>query len=210
MFHLSSHQYYENRPLFCVDEENINYTEEELCPEYWLNLSLAEFWSMYEVAYVKKSSKEQIKKSNLIPLLNKKGFIRRRSERAVLRYHLTYDNDEDMARGLLILFYPFRNEYSEIHEQDVKTLLSENKDMIEEKRSVFEKYKLMSDLIASIQSDIEKNEASPEVDDSTEEAEEIETTNVRDIENFNKWAKLQATKDLSKFKDLTISVMLMN
>ena len=32
---------------------------------------------------------------------------------AVLRYYLSYDNDEDLARGLLILFMPFRDEMME-------------------------------------------------------------------------------------------------
>ena len=59
----------------------------------------------------------------------------------VLRYYLSYDNDEDLARGLLILFFPFRNEYEEIHLDDVKQLLRENLQSIEEKRVLFEKYK---------------------------------------------------------------------
>ena len=37
-----------------------------------------------------------ITKTNLIPLLNNKGYIRRRSERAVLRYYLTLDNDDEV------------------------------------------------------------------------------------------------------------------
>ena len=67
-------------------------------------------------------------------LLNGKGFIRKRLESAVLRYYINYDNDEDMARSLLILFLPFRSEMEEIHNQDVKELLSTSEGFITEKR----------------------------------------------------------------------------
>ena len=44
---------------------------------------------------------------------------------AVLRYYLNYTNDEDLARGLLIFFFPFRDELKDIHSQDVKQNLVE-------------------------------------------------------------------------------------
>ena len=54
--------------------------------------------------------------SNLIKLQNGKGFVRKQIKcSAILRYYLNYSNDEDLARGLLILFKPFRNEMKEIH-----------------------------------------------------------------------------------------------
>ena len=89
----------------------------------------------------------------------------------------------------------------EIHRQDVKQLLKDNQDLIEEKRNLFEKYKLMTELISSIQPDIEKDKN----DNSEEETEdeEIETTSALEIEDFNKWARNQAAKDLSNFKKLT-------
>ena len=102
---------------------------------------------------------------------------------------------------MLILFYPFRDEFKDIHINDVKELLAENIDTIEEKRSIFEKYKLMSDLIATIQSEKDNNQEGVEEED--EELNEIETTDINEIEQFNKWARMQASKDLSKFKDLT-------
>ena len=121
---------------------------------------------------------------------------------AVLRYYLAYDNDEDFARGLLILFFPFRNEIEEIHSKDVKLVLSENCEKIEEKRAIFEKYKLMSDLISAMQTEVVS--ADQGIDEKEEDENcEIETTELTDIEQFNKWAKSQATKDLSKFKNLT-------
>ena len=52
---------------------------------------------------------------------------------------------------------------------------------------------------------MKKNEDIANEDDVDEdtEAKEIETTNVEDIEDFTQWAKGQASKDLSKFKNLT-------
>jgi hypothetical protein len=83
---------------------------------------------------------------------------------AVLRYYLNYNNDEDLARGLLILFKPFRNEMDEIHRQNVKELLSQFNDLITEKRTIFEKYRVMSDLIANIQpEDLDKDNEDDDV-----------------------------------------------
>ena len=70
---------------------------------------------------------------------------------AVIRYYLNYSNDEDLARRLLILFLPFRNEMKEIDSRDVKQVLYEFKDLINTKRKIFEKHKVNSELIATIQ-----------------------------------------------------------
>ena len=137
----------------------------------------------------------------MIPLQNGKGFIRRRRQPAILRYYLNFGNDEDLARGLLILFKPFRNEMNDIHRHDVKALLNENNSLISEKRAKFEKYQTMLDLISSIQSKIKNDEY--EEGQNEEEAEDIESTALEEIDDFNKWAKSQASKDLSKFKNLT-------
>ena len=61
----------------------------------------------------------------------------------------------------------------------------------------------MSDLISSISSGVNENQ--DEVDEEEEEKEEtdLESTSPTDIDEFNKWAKTQASKDLSKFKKLT-------
>ena len=196
IFHNSPHEYYENRPEES-DQPGVHYGPEQKVKDYWKNLSLAEFWSDYDIVY----GRADQDRSNLIKLQNGKGCIRKRiKSSAILRYYLNYSNDEDLARGLLILFMPFRNEMNEIHRKDVKKLLSENSAFIEEKRSKFEKYKVMADLISHIQSDIDKNEDKNEEEDIFEDEE---TTDPQDIANFEKWARSQATKDLSKFKNLT-------
>ena len=59
----------------------------------------------------------------------------------------------------------------------------------------------MTDLISTIQSDEAKNEEN--LNDEEDESDEIETTSSLQIENFNNWARAQASKDLSEFKSLT-------
>ena len=121
---------------------------------------------------------------------------------AVLKYYLNYTNDEDLACGLLILFLPFRNEIQDIHTHDVKQTLADFGDLIEKNTNIFEKYKTMTDLISTIQPDSEADEEKTNNDDK-EDFSEIETTSIEEIEEFNRRAKLQASKDLSKFKNLT-------
>jgi hypothetical protein len=195
IFHNSPHRYFEIRP-FKSNEEYVTYDEIEKLPNYWENLSLAEFWSDYEIIY-NKSLKPKDKYSRIQTLANGTGLIRKRTERAILRYYINYDNDEDMARGLLILFLPFRDEM-EIHRQDVKKLLHDNQDLINKKRMEFEKYKVMTDLINQVQKEQDKNSNS----DDDEDCHLEETTSVEDIEDFNTWARNQAIKEIAKFKDL--------
>ena len=202
IFHNSPHEYFENRPDQS-NEPKVIYDPKELVQDYWEDLSLTEFWSNYEIVYDKGAKTKCNKKTKIISLKNKKGFIRRRSEMAILRYYLNYNNDDDLARGLLILFKPFRNEMKEIHQMDVKQLLDESIDLIQRKRKMFEKYKVMTDLIVDIQADINKNEKEINSEGEEEASEEIETTDLKEIEEFNRWARNQATRDLSKFKNLT-------
>ena len=140
--------------------------------------------------------------THIICLKNNKGYIRKRSETAVLRYYLSYNNDEDLARGLLILFKPFKNEMVEIHQKDVKELLATCEHLITEKSMLFEKYKVMSDLIANIRGDL-TNKDVMEQNEEEDLFEDLETTDPIDIDAFNKWAHSQATKDLSTLKQLT-------
>ena len=196
IFHNSPHDYYQNRPERS-DQEGVKFDSEQMDENYWNNLSLAEFWSDYDIVY----SRANQDNSNLIRLQNGKGFIRKRiKSSAILRYYLNFSNDEDLARGLLILFMPFRDEMKEIHGKDVKKLLKKNSDIIEEKRRKFEKYKVLADLIKNIQTDVEKNESEHADEESFEDEE---STDPKDIENFEQWARAQATKDLSQFKNLT-------
>ena len=73
VFHMSAHQYYENRPLN-HEEDIVN----------WEEMTLAEFWANYEVSQTKPSQQ----RSTLQPLINNSGFISTRKKPAVLRYFL--------------------------------------------------------------------------------------------------------------------------
>ena len=73
--------------------------------------------------YSGSKSKDLDKDRSTIRLESGYGFIRRRKRLAVLRYFLNYENTEDFCRGLLILFYPFRNEMLDIHQKDVKAIV---------------------------------------------------------------------------------------
>ena len=91
---------------------------------------------------------------------------------------------------------------ADIHRQDVKQLLAESNVLITEKRKLFEKYQVMCDLIANIEKETVDKEG--EKDSEEEDTfEETETTNLTDIEEFNKWARGQACKELSTMKSLT-------
>ena len=203
IFHMSPHQYYENRFLKCI--VGVRYEDDEMEEGYWENLTLAEFWSFYDIVYGENKPDNQ---GNLkyIPLDNKKGFIKRRSENCVLRYYLNYNNDEDLARGLLVLFHPFKNEMKEIHDQNVIEIYENNRRDIEEKRSLFEKHKVMTDMIYSMQKEKEKSDVENDQDDFVE----TETTSPEDIESFEKWARDQAKVALTKHQQLTKLVKLNN
>jgi chromosomal replication initiation ATPase DnaA len=95
---------------------------------------------------------------------------------------------------------PFTDELNDIHRHDVTELLHIHKDVIKSKRARFEKYQVMNDLINLIQKEGEKNLGQ---ESEREESEDEETTSPEDIEDFNNWAKNQALKELSKFKNLT-------
>ena len=65
----------------------------------------------------------------------------------------------------------------DIHTKDVKLLLNENIDIVEKNRKLFEKYKLMSDLVASVQSESELVEDNVDEEEKLQESE-IETTDI--------------------------------
>ena len=202
IFHMSPHQYYENRPDKCIP--GVNYEDDEKKYRYWENLSMSEFWANYDIHYGE-NEKDTLGNFKYIPLENNKGLIKRRIDKRILRYYLNYDNDEDFARGLLILFYPFRNELEDIHKKDVTELYSSNRKEIERKRQLFEKHRILTDVINSIQKEKEdmlEEEIHP--DDFTFE----ETTTTEELGSFEKWAKNEATKVLGRHKELTSIVRL--
>ena len=193
VFHMSPHKYYEQRPF-----DNILGID-------FVNMSLAEFISDFEI--------KKTEVANSIPLLDNHGFIVKRSKPAVLRYFLNYDEPEDLARGLLILFFPFRDEEWDIHSKDVIRLLDENKAQIEETRQRYERNVNLVGLIEDIHKlNEEKTENNDDLDDDNvinEEMEgESETTNEEDIEKFIKSMKASAAKTIEKNSDNNVPTKL--
>ena len=123
VFHMSSQDYYQKRPEGHSDGSD------------WDLMSLAEF----EAGFERSKNPQHSQRPTAIPLEDDCGFLFRRTKLAVLRYYLRYEDPVELARGLLILFYPFRNENDDIHNKNVLDLLDENKELIEGKRNVFEK-----------------------------------------------------------------------
>ena len=197
VFHTSLHQYYENRAMKC--KSDVNYEDFELKEGYWETLSLAEFWSLYDIVYGE-NKRDKSGKLQYIPLENKKGCVKRRTNRCILKYYLNYNNDEDLARGLLILFHPFQDENKEIHEQNVIELYEKNKKRVDERRNLFEKHKIITDIVNTLSKEREESNVD---DTSEEEVLESETTSIDEIESFEKWAKSQAKIHLKKHDDLT-------
>ena len=191
IFHLSPHHYYELRPTESVD--GIDF--EDMC--------LADFVANFEI------KKSEV--ANSIPLLDNKSFIVKRSKPAVLRYYLKFDEPEDLARGLLILFLPFRDEIRDIHEQNVMDLLHENKDSIEENCLVYEKNMNLVELIQDIeamQEEGDEGNLEENLEDPLREEEEldelIETTSEKDIDKFLKSVKASAKREIKTNSDVQI------
>ena len=204
IFHTSPHQYYENQNLEC--RSDVKYEDFELEDGYWEKLTLAEFQSLYDIVYGE-NKKDKQGKLLYIPLKNKKGCIKRRSKRCVLKYYLNYSNDEDLARGLLILFHPFQDEMKEIHEQNVIEMYETNKENVNEKKNLFEKHKIVTDIVNSLSKQQEETDIEETIE---EECLESETTTADELESFEKWAKSQAIKSLKRCEELTKLVKLPN
>ena len=191
IFHDSIFTYYEARPM----------SDGWKSKDFWDKLSLSEFIADFEVFYGKASP---VQSKKLIKLENKKGFIKERKTQKTLRYYLNHENDEDFCRALCILFLPFRNEMTEIHSKDVISLVEENRDIIDEKRSKFEKHLTLIEILEKMEKNEQQNilEEDDEEDDPSLEAYiEDETTDIMDREEFEKLARKDAESLLNHFKD---------
>ena len=207
IFHNSVHTYYENRPFILEEEQGKVYNPEELEKTYWTKLTISDFWSKYDVIYEGRNKAVE-KQTNSIKLLNNKGYIKRRSRKAILRYYLPYESAEDFCRACLILFFPFRDEMEDIHSKDVIELFGKHKGDISIKRKEFEAYEVMTDTIKDIQKLYDEH-VNDEEDDKDEEDNKsdkgmfVETTAEEEITDFDKWLKKQAQKDLNSIKQFT-------
>ena len=196
IFHMSLHQYYESRELEV--KPGVIYKDDEKIEDYWKQLTLSEFCSSYDLVY---GGNKKDKQGNYlyIPLQKTNVCIKRREERCILRYYLNHNNDEDLARALLILFYPFTDEMKDIHQNNVNELYDKHKENIEMKRKIFEKHKVVTEMINAIQ---KENDKSEKVYDLEDDFIEDETTTPEEMESFEKWAKNQAKSNLRKHTEM--------
>ena len=182
LFHNSIHDYYMSRPHNSPG-----------CETDWENMTLAEFVANYNV--VQKLSKNP--RNETATLLNKKGYVVKRSKQCVIRYFLHYENDQEYHRGLCVLFLPFRDEMRDIHGQNVLELYEVNKDQIDNVRGQFEKHQEMVNVIKEHEKNQEKPPEDLDDDEEEEKFEDEETTNPSDVEQFIKETKAAAKKKLS-------------
>ena len=185
IFHNSVHDYYSNRPR-SSHGENID----------WDKMSLAEFVSNYNI-FLKKPKSE---KTEIITLLNNKGYIVKRSKQCVIRYYLRYENDEEYHRALCVLFLPFHDEMAEIHNADVAEVYERNQDVIESVRIKFEKHRMLTDLVANVERNQQNDLGDIEEDDEEHGMKLLETTETSDIQNYVAEAQAAAMKSLENIK----------
>ena len=125
------------------------------------------------------------------------GWFKPRRERAVLRYYLAMDGEEDIARGLCILFLPFENEIKDIHDKNVIELVGKNHEVINNNRKKFEQNSLINDMIKRIEK--EKDNLSNEESDDEREEETTERYLIDEHqEAYDKHDKQKAKDSLPK------------
>lgn len=179
VFYPSPHQYYENLKDQWKEDGKV-VKSKDLC--------LAEWWSHYDHFPSGKEGK------NTIPLKKKWGVCRKRKERAVLRYYLPFDDEVEMARGLCILFLPFRNEMKDIHQKDPVKLLAKHHLVINENRMKFERNNLINDWIKQIEKEkLGKEDSDAESEDGDREEETTDRYEIlQQQEQYDKQKALQS------------------
>ena len=185
VFHPSVHQYYESRPDKWEEQVGGQMVEVD-----GINMCLADWYSQYD--YDGKPGKSRIPFEG-----NRKGWFRRRGQRAVLRYFLRQDDETELARGLCILFLPFKSELVEIHEKDPIELLATHGQVINANRSKYERNNLINEMIERLAK--EKEKGGQESDDGEDGDDELETTESYQIEQHQQeYDRSQAIASLPK------------
>ena len=192
IFYPSIHMYYEARPD--TWEEKVKGHTVKIDGK---NMCLADWFSLYDHFA---SGKPSQKGNGVLFQGKRNGWFRRRRQRAVLRYFLRQEDEKELARGLCILFLPFRNELTDIHSKDPTELLAEHGQLINENRARFESSSLIQDYIERLEKEREKG--GPGIfddDDEEEEEDDEETTEAWQIEEHQReYDRSQAIASLPK------------
>ena len=196
IFYPSIHKYYESRPDTWEERVKDKVVKGKVVKVDGKNLCLADFVSLYDHFA---SGKPSEKGNGVLFQGGRKGWFRRRRERAVLRYYLRHEEDKELARGICILFLPFRNELADIHSKDPTELLAEHGQLINENRARFESCNLIQDYIDRLEKERERKDGVGDDDDEEEEEDDVETTEAYQREEHQKeYERAQAIASLPK------------
>ena len=112
---------------------------------------------------------------------------------------MKYENDTEYYRALCLLFFPFRNEFKDIHSKDVEELYKQNENLIEEVRVHFEKHRDFLEKMKEIE-DNKKNENQDANDEDEDDVQsDDETTTAEEMKDFQKFAQRQAQNQVRKY-----------
>merc|ERR1712177_130343 len=116
-------------------------------------------------------------------LKNNMGYLKERKKRSIIRYFKgKYDDDITRIRCVMLLFYPFRNEVLEVHNNEkILDKYKECKERVEQEQSLFEPHPEFIDFLENIDKEnIEEDEEQREqldndfVEEDTTKPEEIQ------------------------------------
>ena len=187
VFYPSPHQYYESRPDTWTEE-----VKGKMVKVDGTDMCLADWYTLYDHSASGKPPK------GCIPFEGRTGYFRkRRGQRAVLRYFLRQEDEAELARGLCILFLPFKNELAEIHEKDPMKLVAEHNEVIRLNQRKYENNNFISEMIEKLSR--QKEQGGQESDEEVDEDDELETTERYQIEEHQQeYDKSQAIAALPK------------
>jgi len=120
--------------------------------------------------------------STSIVLINNMGYLKRRRKSAIIRYSIgTNDDDEQKIRSIMLLFYPFLNEVTEVHNNpNIVEKYTDKKETVDAEQSRFEPNPDFMEFLENINiEDIEDID-----EEKQEQFVEEETTTAQELEDF--------------------------
>ena len=145
----------------------------------------------------------QIPPGTEFKLLGNSGFIKKRKFRCILNYRRDKSDATENARSTLLLFKSWRDEESEIHSADFKTLLKDNEDEIATNQVKYEKFASIFDQLDDIEQKIKETEESgyseEDADDDIEYENEIEI----EVDEFEKESIRKSTFSNTRDEETT-------
>lgn len=179
----------------------IDYYQKRALTTHMENMCLAEFVSEYDI-YDRSNkavviSDELVDEDNIenpaendnitdncfnndLILQDNLGKLKKRQKRAIIRYctgKRMYEN-EDYIKSIMLLFFPFRNEITDVHENpDIMHKYLVNQDVVVEKQADFDPY-------PNFIEELEQANAQSQDDFEGLEVEEEETTTAEEINDF--------------------------